>query len=280
MRQRITAGYLCHHDGVIAGRMNKPMKHSSLAVRDPRVATLNTPHQVPIVAASSFVFDSLEEGVDIFDGKRRGTSTGASVTQRSMPRLRKLPIWRGTGLGMPCYGLFCSSGMAAISVVLLGLCDQDNAILTQADLYGGTSSLMDNLETKGVRRLTADLRDTEAVEDVLSGNASIRVVYLETPSNPTLRCADIGYLADLAHHYGALLVVDNTFATPFVQQPLLLGADVIVHSTTKFLNGHGSGVAGAIVCHDEGMMKERFVPGYRLYGGSGNAWMPGWCSTA
>ena len=248
------------------------MKLASLAVRDPRIRQFNPPHQVPLVAASSFVFDSIEQGIDIFDGKEEGHIYGRFGNPTIDAAAEKIAALEGYGMEGPTYGLFCSSGMAAIATVLLALCKPGNVILTQGDLYGGTSSLLDQLAGRGVKRVVANLRDSEGIEDRLSESADLCVIYVETPSNPTLRCTDLQYLADLAHHYGALLVVDNTFATPIVQQPLTLGADVVVHSTTKYLNGHGSGVAGAIVCRDEPMMRDLLTPTYRLFGGSGNPW--------
>ena len=248
------------------------MKLSSLAARDPRVRHFNPPHQVPLVAASSFVFDSIEQGMDIFDGKEEGHIYGRFGNPTIDAAAEKIAALEGHGMEGPTYGLFCSSGMAAIATVLQALCKPGNVILTQGDLYGGTSSLLDQLAGQGITRVVANLRDSREIEDQLSESTDLCVIYVETPSNPTLRCTDLQYLADLAHHYGALLVVDNTFATPIVQQPLTLGADVVVHSTTKYLNGHGSGVAGAVVCRDEGMMRDAFLPTYRLFGGSGNPW--------
>ena len=248
------------------------MKLASLSVKDPRLTQLNHPHQVPLVAASSFVFDSIEQGVDIFDGVQAGHIYGRFGNPTVDAAAAKIAALEQHGGEGEAYGLFCASGMAAITTVLLGLCKAGDTILTQEDLYGGTSALIDTLSPRGIHRVTADLRDSERLEDKLAENAGFCIVYVETPSNPTLRCTDLDYLADLTHHYGALLVVDNTFATPIVQQPLLSGADVVIHSTTKYLNGHGTGIAGAIVCRDKEMLDERFRPIYQLYGGSGNPW--------
>lgn len=248
------------------------MKLSSIAVRDPVVSTFNLPHQVPLVAASSFVFDSLEEGMDIFDGKRPGFVYGRFGNPTIDAAAAKIAALEGSKLGEPCYGLFCSSGMAAISTVILAVCKSGDRILTQSDIYGGSSSLIDDLASKGIGRVCADLRDTVAIEDLLSDSPAIKLIHIESPSNPTLRCTDISLIANLAHHYGALVMVDNTFATPILQQPLNAGADIVVHSTTKYLNGHGTGVAGAIVCRDEVLFRECLSPTYRLYGGSGNPW--------
>ncbi len=247
------------------------MKQSSLTVRDPAVAQHNPPHQVPLVAASSFVFESIEQGMDIFDGREPGYIYGRFGNPTVDAAAQKIADLEGYGLDQACYGLFCASGMAAISTTLVALCDSGQVILSQGDLYGGTANLIETLENKGITRIIANLRDSEELEDRLADIPDLGIIYIESPSNPTLKCTDLAYLADLAHHYGALLVVDNTFATPIGQQPLLLGADVVVHSTTKYLNGHGTGVAGAIVCRNPELM-EKMRSTYRLYGGSGNPW--------
>ncbi|NJB85029.1 methionine-gamma-lyase [Lewinella marina] len=248
------------------------MKQASIAVKDPRVPTFNPAHQVPLVAASSFVFDTLEQGIDIFDGVEKGHIYGRFGNPTVDAAADKIAALENHGLKGEAYGLFCSSGMAAIATVLTGLCQPGQVILTQADLYGGSSALIDNMATRGIRRITADLRDIEGVEDILADQPEVSVIYVETPSNPTLRCIDLMVLANLAHHYEARLVVDNTFATPIAQQPLRHGADVVLHSTTKYLNGHGTGVAGAIVCRDRELLENTFVPIHRLYGGTGNPW--------
>ena len=246
----------------------------SLAVRDPAFPSFNPPHQVPLVAASSFVFESIEQGNAIFDGEQPGHIYGRFGNPTVEAAARKIAEMEAYGTDAhEVQGLFCSSGMAAIATVLMGICNAGDSILTAPDLYGGTVNLIEQLERKGIRKITTDLRDSEKLEDVLAEEGGkVCIIYAETPSNPTLRCTDLSYLADLAHHYDALLVVDNTFATPICQQPLDCGADIVVHSTTKYLNGHGTGVAGAVVCRDPEIFHEKLVPTYRLYGGSGNPW--------
>lgn len=248
------------------------MRLSSTAVRDPKFPSLNPPHQIPIVAASSFVFDSIEEGMAIFDGEKPGHIYGRFGNPTIDAAAAKIAALEGYGLPQPAAGLFCSSGMAAIATVFLGICEHGQGVLTQADLYGGTTGLLQQLGKRGIGMSTTDLRDPAAVEAALLADPNIRIVYVETPSNPTLRVTDLAKLAELAHAHGALLVADNTFATPFVQRPLAFGADIVVHSTTKYLNGHGTGIAGAIVCRDADLLAEKLVPVYRLYGPNGNPW--------
>lgn len=248
------------------------MTLDSRTVRDPDYKDFNPPHQIPLVAASSFVFDSIEEGMAIFDGQQPGHIYGRFGNPTIDAAAAKIAALEGHDLPHPTAGLFCSSGMAAIATVMLGICEPQETVLTQADLYGGTTSLLEQLDKRGIHKETVDLRNAAAVEEKLIVNPKVKIIYVETPSNPTLRVTDLAKLAELAHAHGALLVADNTFATPFVQRPLAFGADIVIHSTTKYINGHGTGIAGAIVCKDPKLLNDKLIPTYRLYGPSGNPW--------
>jgi cystathionine beta-lyase/cystathionine gamma-synthase len=147
------------------------------------------------------------------------------------------------------YGLAFSSGMAAIDT-LLRLVAPGERVICGNDLYGGTFRLFDKvLATTGVRFTFVDTSDTAAVAAELAREPA-RLVWLESPTNPTLRLADIAAISAAAHAAGAQVAVDNTFASPALQQPLALGADFAVHSTTKYIGGHSDVVGGAIVTND------------------------------
>jgi cystathionine beta-lyase/cystathionine gamma-synthase len=143
------------------------------------------------------------------------------------------------------FGLAYSSGSAVLAnvVALLG---PDEAILFSSDAYGGTYRFIVRAAgAQGIKYKIADLTDYAATEEVLRKN-KIKIVWVETPTNPLLKVADISRLAELSHKYHALLVIDNTFATPVLQQPSLLGADIVVYSTTKYINGHSDVVGGVL----------------------------------
>ncbi|GAB4080278.1 cystathionine gamma-synthase [Modestobacter muralis] len=143
-----------------------------------------------------------------------------------------------------------SSGLAAEDVLLRTVCRPGDQIVLGGDAYGGTYRLISKvLEPWGVGHSPVDLDDLDAVRAAVAPETT-RVLWCETPSNPLLNIADIATLADIAHAAGTLLVVDNTFASPYLQQPLTLGADVVVHSTTKYLGGHSDVVGGALVVSD------------------------------
>jgi cystathionine gamma-synthase len=143
-----------------------------------------------------------------------------------------------------------ASGMAAEDCLLRTVCRPGDHVLIPGDAYGGTYRLIDKVfQAWGVTYRPVPVSDPAAVRNALQERPA-RVVWVETPTNPLLSIADITALADIAHEAGALLVVDNTFASPYLQQPLALGADVVVHSTTKYLGGHSDVVGGALVLAD------------------------------
>ena len=147
-------------------------------------------------------------------------------------------------------GFAFASGLAAEDTLLRSVCAPGDHVVIPDDAYGGTYRLFDKVERPwGLAHTPAHVADTEAVAAAIRPGET-KVVWVETPTNPMLTIADIAALADLAHEAGALLVVDNTFASPYLQQPLTLGADVVVHSTTKYCGGHSDVVGGALVVRD------------------------------
>ncbi|HEV8111525.1 MAG TPA: cystathionine gamma-synthase [Planctomycetota bacterium] len=152
------------------------------------------------------------------------------------------------------WGLAFSSGLAATNALLDRLVPGDHVVAGN-DLYGGTYRLFTRVfERYGVRFTYVDTSDLAAVEGAIEEKT--RYVYLETPTNPLLRLADIAAIARIAHARGKLVVVDNTFATPYLQRPLELGADIVLHSLTKYLGGHSDVVAGALVGRDPKLREE------------------------
>lgn len=146
------------------------------------------------------------------------------------------------------WGLAFASGTAAMREVASLLVPGDS-ILMARDAYGGTFRLFQEVMGRvGIETVIADLSDPDAVRAAI--RPSTRILWAETPTNPLMAIVDIRALADIAHEAGALLVVDNTFATPYLQQPLAMGADLVVHSTTKFLGGHSDVIGGAVVGND------------------------------
>ncbi len=152
------------------------------------------------------------------------------------------------------HGLAFASGLAAESTVLQSLSSGDHVVCGQ-DLYGGTYRLMTRVfERLGIQTSFVDATSLDAIRSAL--RPQTRLIWLETPSNPLLTVCDIAAIAQLAHEHQARLAVDNTFASPYLQQPLTLGADIVVHSTTKYLGGHSDVIGGALVVNDEALYQE------------------------
>jgi cystathionine gamma-synthase len=146
-------------------------------------------------------------------------------------------------------GLAFASGLAAEDALLRTVCAPGDHVVLPGDAYGGTFRLVSRVFSRwGVEHTPVDLNDLDALRAAI--RPTTRVVWCETPTNPLLNVSDIAALAQVAHDAGALLVVDNTFASPYLQRPLTLGADVVVHSTTKYLGGHSDVVGGALIAAD------------------------------
>lgn len=160
--------------------------------------------------------------------------------------------------------LIFSSGMGAISTLALSVLERGDAVLA-GNVYGCTDSLLRGLGRFGIDAVFCDMGDPSAVEDALERHPNIALVLLESPENPTLRIADIEAISHLTEGRGVLLAVDNTFCSPYVQQPFRLGADVVIHSLTKYINGHSTSVGGALLGPFP-FLKENVFPWYKDLG--------------
>lgn len=195
----------------------------------------------PLYLTSTFSFAGLGQKRD-YDYTRSGNPTRHHLST-ALARLES---------GSGC--VVTATGMAA-AVLALQLLSPRDLLIAPHDCYGGCWRLFDAWHRQGRFRLRfVDFTDPEAVAAALQDGP--RMVWLESPSNPLLRITDIGLLCRMAHEAGALVVADNTFLSPFLQRPLELGCDLVVHSTTKYLNGHSDVVGGAVVCRDESLHEE------------------------
>ncbi|QQX80771.1 cystathionine gamma-synthase [Shewanella sp. KX20019] len=189
----------------------------------------------PIYLSTNYSFDGHKNPRD-FDYSRSGNPT-RSILGDAIAELEK-----------GCTGVVTCTGMAAITLVT-SLLGPDDLLVVPHDCYGGSYRLFVNLAKKGQFKLeVVDQTDTAALAIAIARKP--KMVWLETPSNPLLRVVDIEAISAASHEVGALVVVDNTFLSPILQQPLLLGADIVIHSTTKYINGHSDVVGGAVVAKD------------------------------
>lgn len=177
-----------------------------------------------------------------------GKSTGWAYTQESNPthaRLEKVLSTLESGVDALCF----SSGMAAIDAVMR-LFKSGDHIVTGFDLYGGSFRLFENTyEPYGLTFTAVHTSDLTAVEKAIQPNT--KAIYLETPTNPTMEITDLKALSDLAHQHDLLVIVDNTFLSPYFQRPLTLGADIVLHSATKYLSGHNDLLAGCVISRQQ-----------------------------
>jgi cystathionine gamma-synthase len=202
---------------------------------DPRTGSVI----VPIYATSTFAQDGVggvREGGYEYSRTANPTRTALEEALASLEGGR--------------HALAFASGMAAADIALRAMIRPGDHVILGGDAYGGTFRLLDKVLTLwGVEYTTVDLADVEATQAAVRPNT--KVIWTETPTNPLLGIADIAALGRLAAGAGARLVVDNTFATPYLQSPLGLGADVVLHSTTKYLGGHSDVVGGALITSDD-----------------------------
>jgi len=249
------------------------MKFESLCVREPHNPLTTKPHVLPLYATSSFDFEDIDQGINIFTGHEKGHVYGRYGNPTIEAVAAKIAQMEAHGLDVEPKGILMSSGMAAISTLILGTLKQGDKVLTQGNLYGGTTELFVKIFTKfGVEVVFEDLKDLTRVEDRLKSDPNIRLLYFETPANPTLACVDMNALNQLAHRYEVLTAADNTFCTPYLQQPFQFGTDFILHSTTKFLNGHGNSIAGILIGADPQRMQDQIWTAMKLVGTNCNPW--------
>lgn len=244
----------------------------SFCVREHKDTKTTKPHQLPIYATSSFVFEEVEDSIDIFTGKKQGHVYSRYGNPTIDTVAAKVAAMEAFGLNIIPYGFLTSSGMSAISTLIYALCNNGDAVLTQANIYGGTTELFNKvLSRHGIIPVFSNFDDVSLLENVLAANKNIKVIYLETPSNPTLDCVDLKEIATLAKKYNVITVIDNTFCTPYIQQPFKFGIDFVIHSTTKYLNGHGNSIAGAIIGYKEEYLTT-IKTSLKLIGSTCNAW--------
>lgn len=205
---------------------------------------------VPIYQSSTFRFRDAAHGAALF----AGDEDGYIYTRLGNPTVRALEEAVGE-LEHGCVGVATSSGMGAVSTVYMALLGSGAHVVSTASVYGPSRTLLEaHLSRFGVESTFVDTSDLEQVQSAIRPNT--KLVYLESPANPTMIVTDIEAVSEIAHRHGCAVVVDNSFASPYLQNPLLLGADVVLHSVTKFINGHSDVIGGILVAKDESTTKK------------------------
>jgi methionine-gamma-lyase len=204
----------------------------------------------PIYQTSTFRFKNAKHGADCFAGRDSGyiyTRIGNPTINSFEEKLAQLENgYRGIAL---------SSGMAAVSTVYMALLDKDAHMISSSAVYGPTRAVMErDFSRFGVDYTYVDTSDISQIEKAIKPNT--KLLYIETPTNPTMVITDLKAVSELAHKHNILVCVDNTFCSPYLQKPLELGADIVLHSITKFINGHADIVGGALIAKDPEVYKK------------------------
>ncbi|MEL6124364.1 MAG: aminotransferase class I/II-fold pyridoxal phosphate-dependent enzyme [Bacteroidota bacterium] len=245
----------------------------TICAKDPKDPRTTKPHQLPIYATSSFEFESIEEGMDVFTDPSKGHiyARFANPTVDAVgSKIAQLEAYE-TDCPAP-WGIMTSSGMSAILTVVMAEAKAGDKILTQGNLYGGTTELFKKVLSKyDIEPILVNLKDSEEITQALEKHPDIRLIYFETPSNPALDCIDIAAVAQISRGAGVRTIVDNTFCTPYLQQPLAHGIDYVIHSTTKYINGHGNSISGVMIGRDQ-TSQQRVWSTMKLLGTNSNPW--------
>lgn len=234
-------------------------------------------HLTPIYATSTFTFNTAEEGMQRFQSIEkeniysRWNNPTTIAAEKTIATLEGFGLYNEDGSPLQLKALLHASGQAAMSTMFLANLNAGDTVLTHYSLYGGTYELLHKvLEQLGIQTLVADLRNEQILADTLQQNPSIKLIHLETPANPTIQCIDIEMVCKHAKPKGIIITVDNTFATPYLQQPFKFNVDFVFHSTTKFLNGHGTAIGGVLIGRDIAFMQTKAWKWFALLGGNSN----------
>ncbi len=216
------------------------LSFATRAVREGQVRTNENEHSEPIFPTSSYVFASAAEAAARFSGEEPGNiySRFTNPTVRTFEK-------RLASLEMAECCVATASGMSAITATILGLLKTGDHMVSSRSIFGTTTVLLTNIVARlGIETTFVELSELSAWEKAIKPET--KLLFLETPSNPLMELVDITALADIAHKHGCLLAVDNCLCTPALQQPIVLGADIVIHSATKYIDGQGRCMGGAV----------------------------------
>lgn len=232
---------------------DRPLHPETLAIRAQAPRGPEREHSVPLYLTSSFVFESAEQARALFADEEEGNVYSRYSNPNSDELVRKLCLLEGAETGIAT-----GSGMAAVFVSLAALLSSGDHLLAARAIFGSTHQLLTRVLPRwGITSSYVDMSASEEVWDS-AVQPNTRLIFVETPSNPGLDLIDLEMLARVARRHGLILIVDNCFATPHLQRPLDLGADLIVHSATKFIDGQGRTLGGAVLGPAERMQEIAF----------------------
>lgn len=235
-------------------------------------------HIRPIYQTSTFSFPDVATGAAIIEGQQAGyvysrsRNPNADQLAQKIAYLEALDLLRNDPQAEAediVAGKTFASGMAAISTAIVARARAGETILVQKSIYGGTFGFMNNIAPRiGLNVIWVDGSSMDAWQEAFDHHPSVALVFAETPANPTMAIVDLRQVAELAHQHHTWLAVDNTFATPYCQRPLSLGADIVIHSTTKYISGHGVVIGGAVISTHLDYMRQDVSMTASKFGGS------------
>src|SRR5688500_10663015 len=234
-------------------------------------------HVTPIYASSTFVYDEAEQGMRRFSGEEKGYiysrwgNPNFTEAEEKIAALEAFGLNDEAGKPLQLKALLHASGMAALTTLMVSNLKKGDKILSHFSLYSGLEELITKILPQfGIEPVIVDLRDLNKAAEAIKTNPGIKLMHLETPANPTMQCVDLEELTKLAKANNLLVSVDNTFATPYLQKPFRYGVDFVFHSTTKFLNGHGTAIGGILIGKDLEKMNGNVSKTYRILGVNSN----------
>ena len=257
---------------------NKQLGFDTVCIHGGHRQESNRGHLTPIYATSTYTFDNAEQAIALFKGEQKGYMYGRfgnptiNEAEDKIAMLEAYGLKDANGEQLQLKAILHASGMAAVTTMLLANLKSGQKLITHYSLYGGTQELLDKvLPNLGMESVILDFSDIAKVEAAIKADPAIKLIYIETPANPTIQCVDLEALAALGHKHGLIVCSDNTFATPYLQQPFKYEVDYVMHSTTKFLNGHGTAIGGVLIGRDLVRMNTVITKTHRLLGGNSNA---------
>jgi O-succinylhomoserine sulfhydrylase len=233
--------------------MGKTRNFETKSIRIQADRSIHHEHSVPVFETSSFIFGSAEEARDVFSEKREGNIYTRFSNPNTDEFIRKLCALEGAE-----DGIATASGMSAIFLSMISILQPGDHLLASKQLFGTTHLLINQVLSRwGISHTLVDIKDNDAwAKNILP---TTKMLFAETPSNPGLDLIDLRWLCKLAEKNGLYVVIDNCFATPYLQQPIRFGADLVVHSATKFIDGQGRTIAGAVVGSNQAINEIRML---------------------
>jgi methionine-gamma-lyase len=245
-----------------------PVSIATICAQDDVAASKIKPHIQPLYASSTYIYESPEEAAKIFEGKEQGFIYGRWSHPNAETAEKKIEQLETFGLKTAAKALMFSSGMAALNALFQSLLQPGDVLIAQGNIYGTSIDYFNYFgSTQRVKIIYADFKKLPELEQQLKAEkGKVKLLYCETPSNPTINCYNLKALSALAKKHHTKLAVDNTFASPLLQQPFSFGVDFVLHSTTKFLNGHGNALGGVLLGSDVSFMQEKVWKVRKLHG--------------